>query len=202
MKGLLLKEYYLIRSILYIILTVFVVVGISLSFLTSIWVLTIIATIMLGTITISTINMDKHSGWRKVSVILPISRKAILDSKYVLYLLLSGVGLLLGSTLSIVASIVKGELDYHSMLLFISISVAMALFCGSIVIPFTFLFSEEKSLIGVLGGYPLSAVAFVGIRLLIDNEIIACSVVALLGILLYTISWILSRNHIANRDVS
>ena len=35
MKGLLLKDYYLIKSVLYIILVVFAVVGIGMSFLTS-----------------------------------------------------------------------------------------------------------------------------------------------------------------------
>ena len=42
MKGLLLKDYYLIKSVLYIILVVFAVVGIGMSFLTSTWVLTVI----------------------------------------------------------------------------------------------------------------------------------------------------------------
>lgn len=75
MKGLLLKDYYLIRSILYIIFVVFAVIGIAMSFLTSTWVLTVIATVMLGMISVTTINMDKSSGWRKVSVTLPYQGK-------------------------------------------------------------------------------------------------------------------------------
>ena len=77
MKGLLLKDYYLIRSVLYVILAVFAVVGIGMSFLTSTWVLTVLATVMLGMISVTTINMDKNSGWRKVSLVLPVPRKAI-----------------------------------------------------------------------------------------------------------------------------
>ena len=147
MKGLLLKDYYLIRSVLSIMLTVFVVVGIGMSFLTSTWVLTVLATVMLGMISVSTINMDKNSGWRKVSVVLPVSRKTILDSKYILYVLLSGAGLLLGIILSVMVSVWKGQPDDPSMLLFVSISIAMALFSGSMTIPFAFLFSEEKRMI-------------------------------------------------------
>ncbi len=94
MKGLLLKDYYLIRSVLYIILAVFAVTGIGMSFLASAWVLTVMATVMLGMISVTTIQMDKHSGWRKISAVLPVSRKAVLDSKYILYILLSGAGLL------------------------------------------------------------------------------------------------------------
>lgn len=171
MKGLLLKDYYLIQSILYIILVVFLVVGIGLSFLTSTWVLTVIATVMLGMISVTTINMDKSSGWRKISAVLPVSRKTFLDSKYILYLLLSGIGLFLGIILSLIVSTFKGQFDYQSMLLFISISIAMALFSGSMTIPFAFLFSEEKSMLGLIVAYPLSAMVFVGAALLIDNKL-------------------------------
>ena len=201
MKGLLLKDYYLIRSILYIILAVFAVIGIGMSFLTSTWVLTVIATAMLGMISVTTINMDKSSGWRKISVVLPVSRKTFLDSKYILYLLLSGIGLFLGITLSVIVSVFKGQLDYNSMLQFISISIAMALFSGSMTIPFAFLFSEEKSMLGLIIAYPLSAAVFVGAALLIDNKIIACGLVAVAGILLYTISWLIARKLIIKRDI-
>ena len=103
MKGLLLKDYYLIKSVLYIILVVFAVVGIGMSFLTSTWVLTVIATVMLGMISVTTINMDRNSGWKKVSIVLPVSRTAVLDCKYILYLLLSGIGLLSGVILGVAA---------------------------------------------------------------------------------------------------
>lgn len=202
MKGLLLKDYYLIRSVLYIILVVFAVVGIWMSFLTSTWVLTVIATVMLGMISVTTINMDKNSGWKKISAVMPVSKKAILDCKYILYLLLSGAGLLLGIILGVMASIFKGQLDLQSMLLFVSISVAMALFSGSMTIPFTFLFSEEKSMLGLIIAYPLSAVVFVGAALLIDNKLIACGLVTVIGALLYIISWLISRKCIVNRDIS
>ena len=202
MKGLLLKDYYLIRSILYIILAVFAVIGIGMSFLTSTWVLTVIATAMLGMISVTTINMDKSSGWRKISVVLPVSRKTFLDSKYILYLLLSGIGLFLGITLSVIVSVFKGQLDYNSMLQFISISIAMALFSGSMTIPFAFLFSEEKSMLGLIIACPLSAAVFVGVALLIDNKLIACGLVVIAAVVLYIMSWSVSRKYIANRDIN
>lgn len=201
MKGLLLKDYYLIKSVLYIILVVFAIVGIGMSFLASTWVLAVLATVMLGMISVTTINMDKNSGWRKVSVVLPVSRKAVLDSKYILYLLLSGTGLLSGIVLSIAVSVCRGEFDSHSMLLFVSISIAMALFSGSMTIPFTFLFSEEKSLLGLIIAYPLSAMVFMGAAMLIDDKLTACGLVAAAGILLYTVSWGVARKYIAGRDI-
>ena len=150
MKGLLLKDYYLIKSIFYMILVIFGVVGFGMSFLTSTWVLTTIATIMFGMISVTTITTDKTSGWRKVSGVLPISRRTVMDSKYILYLLLSGVGAILGVIISIVVSLVKNQLSSGDMFMFICISLAMALLSGSITIPCNFLLSEEKSMISLI----------------------------------------------------
>ncbi len=202
MKGLLLKDYYLINSILYIILVVFAVVGIGMSFLSSTRVLTVIATVMLGMISVTTINMDRSSGWRKVSGVLPVSKETIMDSKYILYLLLSGTGLLSGIFLSVMVSLFKGQMDYHAMLLFASIGVAMALLSGSMTIPFAFLFSEEKSMLALIIAYPLSAMVFAGAALLFENKMTACGLATLLGTVLYIISWCFSRKTIAYREIA
>lgn len=146
--------------------------------------------------------MDRNSGWKKVSIVLPVSRTAVLDCKYILYLLLSGIGLLLGVILGVVASIIKGQIDYQSMMLFVGISIAMALFSGSMTIPLTFLLSEEKSMLALIIAYPLSAFVFVGAALLIDNKLLACGLVTIVGVLLYSISWLISRKQIINKDMT
>ena len=59
MKGLLLKDYYIIKSSLLILAVVFVVIGASLSYLSTPWVLTVLATVLLGMIVTTTITLDK-----------------------------------------------------------------------------------------------------------------------------------------------
>ena len=118
MKGLLLKDYYLIGSVLWILLAAMAVIGIAMAVLTSAWALVVIATVMLGMVSVSTINMDKASGWYKVSRVMPVARQAVVDSKYLLYLLLSGVGLLLGMVLGMVASLIQGGQSGEEALLY------------------------------------------------------------------------------------
>ena len=96
MKGLLMKDFYVIRSVIATLLLVFIVMGICLSYLVNPWVLTVLATVMLGMIVASTITMDKTSGWIKTIAITPVSRKSFISSKYVMYFLLSIVGLIMG----------------------------------------------------------------------------------------------------------
>lgn len=155
MKGLLLKDYYLIGSVLWILLAAMAVIGIAMAVLTSAWALVVIATVMLGMVSVSTINMDKASGWYKVSRVMPVARQAVVDSKYLLYLLLSGVGLLLGMVLGMVASLIQGGQSGEEALLYLTISVAMALLAGSVTLPCSFLFSEEKNVLAIFLAIPL-----------------------------------------------
>ena len=74
MKGLLLKDFYITRSILAILGIVFLIIGASLSYLVSPWTLTVLATVLLGMNVASTINVDKPPAGRKPSL-LPLCRE-------------------------------------------------------------------------------------------------------------------------------
>ena len=194
MKGLLLKDYYLIGSVLWILLAAMAVIGIAMAVLTSAWALVVIATVMLGMVSVSTINMDKASGWYKVSRVMPVARQAVVDSKYLLYLLLSGVGLLLG--------MIQGGQSGEEALLYLTISVAMALLAGSVTLPCSFLFSEEKNVLAIFLAYPAAAGIFAGVVVPLGVTPLSGSLVAGISVVLYAASWVLARRKIAFRDVA
>ena len=202
MKGLLLKDYYLIRSVLWIVLAVFVAVGAAMAFLTTPWALTVVATVILGMIAVTTIQMDKASGWRKVAAVLPLSRTAVVDSKYLLYLLLSGTGFLLGILLGGAVALGKNAFDGETMGIFSCISLALALFSGSMTIPLNFLWSEERSMLSLILAYPLSAAIFAGSAFLLPNKRVAGAAVAALSLLLFAASWLLARRRMARMDIA
>ena len=203
MKGLLLKDYYLIGSVLWILLAAMAVIGIAMAVLTSAWALVVIATVMLGMVSVSTINMDKASGWYKVSRVMPVARQAVVDSKYLLYLLLSGVGLLLlGMVLGMVASLIQGGQSGEEALLYLTISVAMALLAGSVTLPCSFLFSEEKNVLAIFLAYPAAAGIFAGVVVPLGVTPLSGSLVAGISVVLYAASWVLARRKIAFRDVA
>jgi len=200
MKGLLLKDYYLIGSVLWILLAAMAVIGIAMAVLTSAWALVVIATVMLGMVSVSTINMDKASGWYKVSRVMPVARQAVVDSKYLLYLLLSGVGLLLGMVLGMVASLIQGGQSGEEALLYLTISVAMV--AGSVTLPCSFLFSEEKNVLAIFLAYPAAAGIFAGVVVPLGVTPLSGSLVAGISVVLYAASWVLARRKIAFRDVA
>ena len=148
MKGLLLKDFYLIRKSLLIMFLTFVALGATLSALITSWALIPLGAIMFETMVTTTINTDRNSGWHKVSGVLPVSRKCVIQSKYMLYLILGAIGIILGVVACVVISNIYSEWNYNSFLLFFSLGFTMALISGSITLPCSFIFSEDKSMIG------------------------------------------------------
>ena len=118
MRGLLVKDFYMIRSVVIMMTGVVLVIGAGLSYLVSPQVLLILATVMTGMVEASTINMDKACGWTRLSAAFPVSGERMVSSKYLMYLFLSVFGLLAGTVCSLTALMVTGTLDYDNFVLF------------------------------------------------------------------------------------
>lgn len=200
MKALLLKDFYTIRSVITPLLLVFIVMGICLSYLVNPWVLTVLATVMLGMNVASTITMDKTSGWLKTISVTPVSRKSFIKSKYVMYFLLSIVGLIMGIIFGTVSTLIIGG-DTKMVGLFICISISMALISGSVILPFYFLFDESKSVIGTIIAYPVSAVIVAGLVYLLGNTTSTYILTFLIALSLFLGSWYLSGKILSQKDI-
>ncbi len=200
MKGLLLKDFYIIRSILAILAVVFIVIGASLSYLANPWVLTVLATVMLGMNVTSTINVDKSSGCLKTIITTPVSRKSYISSKYIMYLLLSSVGLVFGVVFGAIANLIIGG-GTEMMGLFVSISLTMALLSGSVILPFYIMLDESKSVIGTILAYPVSAGIFIALILLLGHTISTLVITVFVALCLFVMSWYLSTRILAQKDI-
>lgn len=203
MKGLLLKDFYLVRATLAIILVTYAVIGIGMSIMSDPWITVVIGAVMFGIMSASTINMDKQYGWNKFEVTLPVSKARIVDSKYLLYLLFSVLGFVVGVALSLIICAVKPDLmpADEMIRLYLSIAAAMALFAGGVQIPGNFLLSAEKAMITLIIAYPLLTGVFVVVARLTEDMMRTCSIVLALSAAVFAISWIVCRKAIAARDV-
>jgi ABC-2 type transport system permease protein len=202
MKGLLLKDFYLIRKSLLIMFLTFVALGATLSALITSWALIPLGAIMFETMVTTTINTDRNSGWHKVSGVLPVSRKCVIQSKYMLYLILGAIGIILGVVACVVISNIYSEWNYNSFLLFFSLSFTMALISGSITLPCSFIFSEDKSMIGQMIAYPASAFIFAGLVFPAENKTLMFVIAILISIVFYGASCIFSNIYISRKDIA
>ena len=203
MKGLLLKDFYLVRATLAIILVTYAVIGIGMSIMSDPWITVVIGAVMFGIMSASTINMDKQYGWNKFEVTLPVSKAHIVDSKYLLYLLFSVLGFVVGVALSLIICAVKPDLmpADEMVRLYLSISAAMALFAGGVQIPGNFLLSAEKAMITLIVAYPLLTGIFVAVARLTEDMARTCNIVLGLSVAVFALSWLIGRKLIAARDI-
>ena len=199
MKGLLLKDFYLVRAALVLILVTYAVIGVGMSVVVDPWITVIIGAVMFGIMSASTINMDKQFGWRKLAATLPVKKETTVDSKYLLYLIFS----VLGFAVSLIICAVKPELmpADEMVRLYLSIAAAMALFSGGVQIPGNFLLSDEKAMITLIVAYPLLTGIFVAAARLTEDTILTCNIVLVLAVVVFAVSWLVSRKIIAARDI-
>lgn len=208
MKGLLLKDFYIIRSGLLILLLTFVFVGAGMSFLISPLVLIVIFTVTLSFQSAVTVQTDKSSQWDRFSVTLPVSRKQTIASKYVMYILLSLAGLAIGAVISIICAWFQKGFDIESLLMYSSLAIIVSLLPGSISIPCSFWLDEEKSMIGMILAYMITSGIIVAVVLIFnkymnlqENIDMVIGILAIISVILYIISWLVCPSRICKKDM-
>ena len=208
MKGLLLKDFYVIRSGLLILLLTFVFVGAGMSFVISPWVLVVIFTVTLSFQSAVTVQTDKSSQWDRFSVTLPVSRKQTIASKYIMYLLLSLAGLATGTVISVVCAWFQQGFDADSLLQYSSLAIIVSLLPGSISIPCSFLLDEEKSMVGMILAYMITSGIIVAVILVFskymnlqENVGMVIGILAVISVVLYVISWLVCPPRICKKDM-
>ena len=208
MKGLLLKDFYVIHSGLLILLLTFVFVGAAMSFVISPWVLVVIFTVTLSFQSAVTVQTDKSSQWDRFSVTLPVSRKQTIASKYIMYLLLSLAGLATGTVISVVCAWFQQGFDAESLLQYSSLAIIVSLLPGSISIPCSFLLDEEKSMVGMILAYMITSGIIVAVILVFskymnlqENVGMVIGILAVISVVLYVISWLVCPPRICKKDM-
>lgn len=208
MKGLLLKDFYIIREGLLMLILTFIAVGAGLAILISPWVLIIIAATTLSLQAATTIQNDKSTQWNKFSATLPISRTQIVKSKYLLYMILCITGIVLGIVVSLVASVFKHEFDVYNMFSYSCLAIIVSLLPGSVSIPCAFFFDEEKSILGLILSYIVTSGMLVGLLMLLkqvinirENMLEICGIVALFSIVAFVVSALFFPKKVSQKDI-
>lgn len=207
MKGLLLKDLLNFKNqqgkTFLILIAFYFLMALQMhssSFFAALWV-------MLGaTLPISSIAYDEKAKWEKYALTMPISRKELVTSKY----LLSFLFIIAGNIISLpVIYMIDGSFGMENLLIFL-ILVAIGVIFNSIMLPFVFKFGSENSRIIMilvvavpfLLGYMLQKMN-INVVLFLENHEkiigitggIATIVICLISYLLSV--WIMERKEIA-----
>lgn len=78
-----------------------------------------------GGICSTCLRMDETAGWTKFELTAPVSRTTVVVEKYVLLLLLTAIGLIVGGAISYVAGTVTDTLDISQFIMYVSVAFSI-----------------------------------------------------------------------------
>ncbi len=208
MKGLLLKELFMLRKSWFAIaiLTVaFAVVGIF-SGETG---MLLIVPLFMSVWSVSFMNMDEVSKWQQYSLVLPYGRRKIVLSKYLMILILNTLSIMF-VVLCYLISVAFGKNGFSADLLLtlIFLSLIMGIVYPSVLLPLVYKLNTEKGRMvlmiinGIVGG---SSVAFMQTSVFGDifgsiSGFLPFIIIAVVAVL-YLLSWQLSVKIYEKRDL-
>ena len=144
MKGLLIKDFLLLRSYgksLLLMFLLFLIIGATSgpAFIVGI---VMIESVMLA---VSTFSYDDMAKWNSYMLAMPVSRKTAVREKYALAFLLSLIGIVLSIAAGIAAGALRGNIDLKEVAATVGGCFIAACLYVSVMIPMTYRFGAEKN---------------------------------------------------------
>ncbi|WMJ87375.1 ABC-2 transporter permease [Anaerocolumna sp. MB42-C2] len=163
MKGLLLKDFYNIRGVLKtygaILICLFVFCFVTKKEV----IIGIIPVLILSTLITTTFRVDNRVCWSKYVTVLPVKKNTVIMSKYILLVLLTIIGSLLGIILSLPYLFIEsGKLAVVEQVVLMGISISLCSGTSLIIVNCLIEESSEKLELFTIVAYMISAVVVMG----------------------------------------
>ncbi len=208
MKGLLLKDFYMMLKYCRTYLLM-VVVFIAVSFVNSESLLFAFYPCMLcGMIPVTLLSYDERSKWLQYSATMPYTKAQIVSGKYLIGLCIQAAMLLVTAIVQTLRMNLNDVFSLEAYLSFMMLLAAMSLLTSSITLPFMFKLGVEKGLMAyyvmigmVCGG---SVIASSVLEESMAQEVglnAVLPVLCLVGVGVYALSWYLSIVFFRKREL-
>ena len=199
MKGLLLKDWYMMKKYCRAYLVIAVVfIAVSLVNTDNMFFL-LYPCMFCGMIPDNLLAYDERSRWMQYSGTLPYTRAQIVSAKYLIGLLTQVVILVLTGIAQGVKMAVSGTFVLSDFMVLILLLLTVSTFTSSISLPFFFKFGVEKgrtayyAMIGFVCGASVLASSLLNAQTEMEIQPnLLLEVLPLIGICVYALSWYLS----------
>ena len=171
MRGLLLKDFYNLRTTLKTMLMVLVIFIAFVIIRHYEFALPLIPVLLSSSLLTTVINLDKHSKWNMLMVTAPIQKKKLVSEKYVLLMLLNVCGILIGTVVSI-PFIVSGKIKLVSFLDMTLLGWSISLLQGTVFLTSSYLFDKnllEKLELMMVVSYVISFAIIIPVYFLVPD---------------------------------
>ena len=208
MKGLLLKDWYMVKKYCraYLLITV-VFIAVSL-FSNDNMFFVFYPCLLCGMIPVNLLGYDERSRWMQYSGTLPYTRTQIVCGKYIIGLLAQLAILVVTGIVQAAKMIVAGNFVFGDFAVLMLLMLIVSTLTSSICLPFVFKLGVEKGrtayyiMVGFVCGASVLASSIFRERLMseIQPDIIL-TVLAIVGIGVYIFSWYMSVVFFKRREI-
>lgn len=209
MKGVLLKDLYIAKSNILVTIVSLIVLGFGLSFLIETSALLVLAPVASTTAVFISITSDAGSKWNKNVITMPVSRSQIIGEKFIFYILLALLGLIIALIPCAVLMLFGADITLHALCLYGSIGISATLLAGGISLPCAYLFDPEKSQVVFMMSFMASTGIIVALVLLTnlfipvkENILLAFNIVLVFSVIWFLISYRIAVKVYEKRDIT
>lgn len=195
MRGLMLKDLYIAKSNILVTIVCLIVLGFGLSFLLEPSALLVMAPPCATTAVFISITSDANSKWSKNVITMPVSRRQIIGEKFILYMILSLLGIVAALIPCGVLALFGAELSRSSLLLYGSIGISATLLAGSLSLPCAYFFDPDKSQLVFMMSFLAATGMITGLVLLVnlmipvkDHILLSFNIVLIIAVIVFFIS--------------
>lgn len=205
------KDFYSLKKVknMYLILAGILV---AFCFIKGLYNFIVLVPILIFSTTVtSTFSMDKNVKWDKLAVPAPLDRNEIVKSKYILLLLITGIGIITGAILSL-PGLVMNDINLNIFLEMALFATGIALCSGSLSISFIYLSNSviDKMELLTVFSYAGSAIIVIGIGKILElingflkwTKLSLSFVSLLIVLVVFFVSYGISVNAYCKRDIS
>lgn len=209
MKGLLLKEFYMIIKYCktyFLILAMFILLSFTAKNDNLFFVF--YPCLISGMIPVTLLSYDEHSKWNKYCGTLPYTKTQIVSAKYWIGILIQATVLLLSSITQSIRMHINHSFQWEDYLLLLSLLFTISCVASSLSLPFMFKYGVEKGriiyyiMIGFVCTSSVLASEFFANNLQSEISFSALLILfCIVGIGIYTLSWYLSVLFYKKREI-
>lgn len=199
MKGLLLKDFYMLQKYCKIYIVVVIIFIVSAAVSSDNFFFLLVPCVIAGVIPVMLLGYDERSKWDSYCKTMPYSKIQIVSVKYIIGLIIQATVLILSGIARAVQMNIKGTFSLDSYLITITILFSLSCFSSSVCLPYMFKFGVEKGRLAyyiTLGSISGGGVALLNVSLDYIQTFISADtlmvIMCVISISLYALSWYLS----------
>ena len=145
MKSLIMKDLYNISHNMKQMVLVMIFVGICIIPTNGASAYVTTASVLGCMMTMTTFAFDEQCGWMKYALVMPLSRNEYVMSKYIINIIFTGIGIIMGLIISGVASLILGNFNLLELLMYALTGLLISCFFSGLYMPALIKYGAEKA---------------------------------------------------------